>query len=195
MTKKGFTLLELLIVIGILAILATAAVLVLNPAELLRQARDSTRVSDLASLTTALGLYLTTANPIDLDAGGARCKNDTGIFSYFSHVAAATTSIGITGTPLVNSAVRAVDGTGWMPVNFTLAAGGSPISNLPIDPTNTATFAYSYGCDANASTLELNANLESTKFTSGSDNKEINTADGGDLDTIYEVGTEPGLDL
>ena len=33
--KKGFTLIELVIVIGILAILATVVVLVLNPAQLL----------------------------------------------------------------------------------------------------------------------------------------------------------------
>lgn len=39
--RKGFTLIELLIVIGILAVLATAVIMVLNPAELLKQARDS----------------------------------------------------------------------------------------------------------------------------------------------------------
>ncbi|MGC9603563.1 MAG: type II secretion system protein, partial [Minisyncoccia bacterium] len=41
----GFTLIELLVVIGILGTLATAVVLVLNPAQLLAQARDSTRLS------------------------------------------------------------------------------------------------------------------------------------------------------
>jgi prepilin-type N-terminal cleavage/methylation domain-containing protein len=41
---KGFTLIELLIVIAILAILATAVVLVLNPAQILAQARDAQRI-------------------------------------------------------------------------------------------------------------------------------------------------------
>ena len=36
-TKKGFTLLELLIVIGILSILSTTVVLVINPAQLLKK--------------------------------------------------------------------------------------------------------------------------------------------------------------
>ena len=44
--KKGFTLVELLIVIGIVAILATIVVLVINPVELLKESRDSRRLSD-----------------------------------------------------------------------------------------------------------------------------------------------------
>ncbi|MGC9603258.1 MAG: prepilin-type N-terminal cleavage/methylation domain-containing protein, partial [Minisyncoccia bacterium] len=39
--EASFTLIELLVVIGILGVLATAVVLVLNPAQLLAQARDS----------------------------------------------------------------------------------------------------------------------------------------------------------
>ena len=50
--KKGFTLIELLIVIAILAVLGVTVTLVLNPAELLRQGRDSTRISDLSSINS-----------------------------------------------------------------------------------------------------------------------------------------------
>ncbi|MCX6788427.1 MAG: type II secretion system protein, partial [Candidatus Jorgensenbacteria bacterium] len=57
--KLGFTLVELLIVIAILAILAVAVVLVLNPAQLLKQGRDSTRLSDMAALNSALALFNT----------------------------------------------------------------------------------------------------------------------------------------
>ena len=55
--QKGFTLIELLIVIAIIAILAVVVVLTLNPAELLRQARDSNRISDFATIKSALSLY------------------------------------------------------------------------------------------------------------------------------------------
>ena len=68
---KGFTLIELLIVIGIIAVLAVVVLLTLNPAELLRQARDSNRVSDLASLNSALSYYLA-------DVSGATYANLVG---------------------------------------------------------------------------------------------------------------------
>ena len=43
MKRSGFTLIELLVVIAIIAILAVVVILTLNPAQLLAQARDSTR--------------------------------------------------------------------------------------------------------------------------------------------------------
>ncbi|HEY4525527.1 MAG TPA: prepilin-type N-terminal cleavage/methylation domain-containing protein, partial [Candidatus Paceibacterota bacterium] len=46
--RKSFTLIELLIVIAIVAILSTVVIITLNPAELLRQSRDSVRLSDLS---------------------------------------------------------------------------------------------------------------------------------------------------
>lgn len=55
--QSAFTLIELLVVIAIIAILAVVVVLALNPAQLLAQSRDVNRVSDMATLNTALGLY------------------------------------------------------------------------------------------------------------------------------------------
>ena len=57
--NSGFTLLELLIVIAIIAVLSVALVIVLNPAEALRKSRDAQRISDLTTLKKAIGLYLT----------------------------------------------------------------------------------------------------------------------------------------
>lgn len=62
--RRGFTLIELLIVIAIIAVLSVVVILSLNPAELLRQARDSNRLSDMATLKSAIALYLAdTATP------------------------------------------------------------------------------------------------------------------------------------
>jgi len=56
--NKGFTLLELLIVITILAILTLVVVLFINPVEMLKKARDVQRMSDLAVTRTAITLYM-----------------------------------------------------------------------------------------------------------------------------------------
>ncbi|MDE2144889.1 MAG: type II secretion system protein, partial [Patescibacteria group bacterium] len=53
-SRSSFTLIELLIVIAIIGILASALVLVLNPAQLLSQSRDSRRTQDLSNLNNAI---------------------------------------------------------------------------------------------------------------------------------------------
>lgn len=54
-TKKGFTLIEILIVVAIIGILASVVVVGLGPAQ--RKGRDSRRLSDLRSVQNALELY------------------------------------------------------------------------------------------------------------------------------------------
>jgi len=176
--KKGFTLIELLIVIGIMAILATVVVLVLNPAQLLAQARDSQRMSDLTSVKSAIALYLATA---DSPAVGATSKGTVSTACWFG-TTCTTTCSGI-------STSTAVDSTGWVNVDLTGTAGGSPLSALPLDPSQTATYQYTYIGDATNLTFELNANLESTKYSG------LEATDGGNCSSVYEIGTAPGLAL
>ena len=57
MNKKSFTLIELMIVIGIIAVLATIIIAVLNPGQLWREARDANRRKDLSFIATALEQY------------------------------------------------------------------------------------------------------------------------------------------
>lgn len=58
MKKKGFTLVELLVVISIISVLATIGLAVYNG--VLKNARDVKRVDDLKSLKAALELYYQT---------------------------------------------------------------------------------------------------------------------------------------
>lgn len=187
--KKGFTLLELLIVIGVLAILATATVLVLNPVEILRQSRDATRVSDLASIKNALGVYITGIDSPDLDGGTTSCAT----LCYENAASVTANCDGRHGTKTTTEdSTREVDGNGWIPVDFTDIPGGSPLAVLPIDPTNDADYFYSYACDNTNKTFELDVAFESTKYMTTED---YDGTDGGNSTLFYEIGTDPDLDL
>ena len=58
--KKGFTLVELLVVIAIIAILSTLSVVALNSAR--AKARDARRLSDIKQIRTALDMYYDSNN-------------------------------------------------------------------------------------------------------------------------------------
>jgi len=169
--SKGFTLVELLIVIAILAALAAAVVVVLNPAELLAQARDSQRLNDMGVVRDALALHLTQG----VTGGGVIDLSTAGVCSVNNATNNGCCSLP-SNCPNISSAtpaqiaffrnIRTVNGDGWVDVNLGLTLGGSPLSTLPIDPTNSGNFFYAYiagGTDPEA-LFELNTRLESVRY-------------------------------
>lgn len=185
--KKGFTLIELVIVIGILAILASVVVLVLNPAQILAQARDSQRMSDLRSIKSAIAFYLATATSTTIGTGPTCTATGCG-----------TSPNSPFGSETVN-ATTTVTGSGWVQVNLTGTTGGSPLVALPLDPTNSGSYFYAYKGENTNKTFELDSRLESEKYrglmvTDGG-NKNSCTGTFVDANCYYEIGTAPGLSL
>jgi len=180
--KRGFTLVELLIVIGILAILTSAVVVVLNPAQLLAQARDSQRMSDLDAVRSSIAFYLSTADSPTLNTT-TTCMVGT---SHSGGSCATVTSLAVTGT-------------GWVQVNLASSTGGSPLATLPTDPVNSTNYYYAYAAESTNKVFELNARLESTKYREQMKNDGGNdgtcTGTYTDVTCYYEVGTDPGLDI
>lgn len=181
--RRGFTLIELLVVIAIIAVLSIVVILTLNPAELLKQARDSNRISDLSTVRSAVSLYLAdVASPsigttgtcgMSAASSGATCGG-----RYSASVATST-----------QNGIFSVGGAGWVPVNFSSISSGAPIGNLPRDPTNnTASLFYSYTASSTGLVFELDAKMESAKYVSGG-TSDVESTDGGSSTTLYEVGT------
>ena len=184
---EGFTLLELLIVLGIIAILAVAILLTLNPAELLKQSRDSSRLADLGTLRSVTALYLTDVTSPSLTDGANICYiSAVYATSTVDHCGNRYTNATVTST---KSGIVSIDGSGWVPINLRLISSGAPIGSLPRDPINDGvTLFYSYAASSSAFGYEFDAKMESSKYSAGGSADKEKT-DGGNNDALYEVGT------
>ena len=189
--KAGFTLIELLIVIAILAILAAAVVIVINPGEMLAEARDSERSTSLSSLKKSIDLFILD-NPsvslgtvqhiyISIPDTSATCANTSGL---------PTLPSGWSYNCVTTANLKNLDGTGWLPLNLSLIKGGSPISSLPIDPKNTASTGSYYGYipSSSGTSFELFALTESEKISG-----TLSGKDGGPDPARYETGSDISL--
>lgn len=85
-TLQGFTLIELMVVIGIIAILAAVVIVAVNPARQFASARDRARQSDIYAITNAIYQYSVenngqlpagiTTTPTELGTGGLDLSGD-----------------------------------------------------------------------------------------------------------------------
>ena len=191
--RGAFTLIELLIVIAVIAILATVVILTLNPAELLAESRDSGRLSDMKNLDQAISLY-------EEDTGGSLGTSDMLYISIpdpDATTSAGDACQGLGPLPTLPSGwsyhcagtqwYRNVDGTGWIPLDFKSASYGSPLGSLPVDPTNASSSGLYYTYATNGTQYELTAVMESAKFAT----QEAD--DGGPDPAMYEEGTNLAL--
>ena len=190
--KKGFTLIELIIVIALIALLATTVILVINPVKIFKEARDSQRIADLGQMNSAMSLLLATDSVTFQNSDLGLCST-----KCYAHgvTGAMNNGCGRYSGALapVTSTSQVVDGNGWIPVKLTNAANGAPISAWPIDPkpintgVTTTSYFYSYACDT-SDKWEFTAHMESTRYaSSGTD--DVESTDGGNLTGLFEVGT------
>jgi prepilin-type N-terminal cleavage/methylation domain-containing protein len=209
--RKGFTLIELLIVIAIIAVLSVVVILSLNPAELLRQARDSNRISDMATMKSAVSLYLadvaspylgvaatcyisvatSAGNPL-LDmvnsAGTWSTSTTCGGNNLFASTTATSTILATsTRTIGVVTTTTSAPGNGWVPVDFANISSGSPIGQEPVDPINQA--GTCLGTNANVSLsscgLYYGYAISGTNFklTTVMESLKYTKGGGGDVET------------
>ncbi len=186
--KKGFTLMELLIVLALISILAGVLIVVIRPQEIFIRARDTQRKGDLNNVQRAIDIYLADAmqNP---SVSLSWCPGNTISFSEtrtsnpsgWPAIPAGYTATGTTST--------AINGTGWVRYVNLASSTLVNLSSLPLDPINRTIggvgYLYAFVCTSDVGEYELNARLE------GDTSAMIN--DGGNQNTLYEVGPNKNL--
>ena len=187
--SKGFTLVELLIVIAILAALAAAVVVVINPGELLAQARDSQRMRDMATVRDAINLFMTQAPGASFCVGGGCAPS--GICT-----AVGATAPFAAACPTTANSSRLTNGTGWVDINFDANLAARTLTTLPMDPTNDNVHFYAYRADSVNRLFKLATRLESVRHRPAmtNDGGTRNVCDTHTAPTcFYEVGTGMAL--
>lgn len=138
--RKGFTLIEILIVVAIIGILASIAIVGLGPIQ--KRGRDARRISDLRSIQNGLELYFSKCGyyPGGAVAAGAACPAFAAAANYTAMVTA------IKSTPDI--AIRA------MPAD--------PLSSNPA-------YTYTYNTGGSGTAYVISATLEDTTNSALSD--------------------------
>lgn len=178
---------ELLIVMATVAALAVIVILVLNPSQLLKQARDSTRLADLAALNKAIGISQTS-----LSSSGSGSTT-----TLYLSLADASSTCGSYALPALmqgrtyhcvpaDSSTR-VDGMGWIPLSFLTDSSVTAIHKLPVDPVNSASGDLYYRFMTGGTSWKVSARLESAKMASAA------ISDGGTDASLMELGSNLAL--
>ena len=130
--EKGFTLVELMLVIFLITTLTAVLILIFKPAEANSRARDEKRLSDAYSLDRAVAEYQLDKNAYPDSLGVLRVST--------------TLPTGATG-PVQNST------SGWISSDLSVY-----LPKLPTDPLNNSTYFYSYKHDVSG--YEIDVKLE-----------------------------------
>ena len=166
-SARGFTFIELLIVVTIIGILVMIVVyFFINPVEILKRARDTTRLTDLQNLKQAI-----TVTMAEQDGSNLVCFGG---------------DLGCTDKSNSSSTTKKLsDGSGWVKINLK-DNSSIPMPTLPLDPSNNGTYHYTYcGVFADGEYWEINTVLESKQESP----KMLNINDGGNEDDKYELGS------
>ena len=170
--QKAFTLIELLIVIGILGVLLTAVIVSINPAEAQRKARDTVRLKDMAVLESILVQLIN--DGVTIPTGSGNLGNTSG--------ASSTTA----------SRTTNCNNTNWLGIDVCNYA-----KTVPIDPQNGQSIT-AQGNSTNPQTAAYNArvssgNYEVRTFLESPSNLSKLSSDGGNNDTHFELFSSNSL--
>ncbi len=137
--RKGFTLIEILIVVAIIAILASVVVVGLGPTQ--QAGRDARRLADLRETQNALAVFY------------AKCGYYPGTIAS----GACSAAVPSTAAAFPSTAGSSIYGA----VATNLVGAGIGVNTMPQDPTAGATYRYTTNAASSPSQYVVGATLES----------------------------------
>ena len=164
-SRQSFTLIEILVAVALIAVLSVAVIMSLNPQELIKQSRDSTRLSDLQNLNKSLSWF-------EADTGGTGFMGSSSvIYVSIPDTTSTCANLGLPTPPsgwsyhcVTQQNLQKTDGSGWIPVNFNQISFGKTLTKLPIDPIN-QTSTGNYYTYVPGGSWEITTLLESQKYS------------------------------
>jgi prepilin-type N-terminal cleavage/methylation domain-containing protein len=164
--NRGFTLVELLVVIGVLSIVITGITMVIDPISQLQKSRDSKRKSELSQLQKTLEAF----------------ANDTGKFPASSSTTPCPDSKSVTRTySLYPNNVCVGWGSQWTAYN----------TRAPIDPNSTTvagSSTYAYWASSDGQSYAIYASLERGEKDPQACNPDNNTSTNDACSNAINVG-------
>ena len=133
--KKGFTLVELLVVIAIIGILSTLSVVSLNSAR--AKSRDARRLSDIKQIRTALDMYYDSSSTYPLSC---------------------TTTLGTGNCACLTS-------VGWTNTSTTNCTGTIFMQKVPSDPLSSGAYVYTQTSSGQSYTIDYRLEANSSTST------------------------------
>jgi len=154
---------------------------------MLRQGRDATRMREIGTIHNALSMLRIDTPAAHLGLPNIIYVSIPDTSSTCANLTLPTPPSGWAYRCVPAASLRNINGTGWIPIDFTSVFQGSPLPSLPIDPTNTTASSNFYVYITDGRTWVLASLLESERHAPSA------ARDGGTDSARFEAGTNLAL--
>ncbi len=185
---KGFTLMELLLVIAVLGILVVVLLITINPLEAQKKTRDTKRLADIKTLQVLIVQYIDDGRAIPATGiGSATGISSTGNAGNVATAGSITAQNNQPACPSGTATWLGIDVCKYgntVPLDPNNNVSRTFVTDASATPPTTANVVARYRAIISGSNYEIGVMMESTS------NANKITSEGGDDNDFVEVGTD-----